>query len=85
MDIKQLESFVCIARTGSMTSASEVLYLTTPALAQQLNRLEREVRVPLFTRSPRGMTLTPAGEVFLEDAQQILEMTQRMLNRCRET
>ena len=85
MDIKQLESFVCIARTGSMTSAAEVLYLSTPALAQQINRLEREVRVPLFNRSPRGMTLTPAGEVFLEDAQQILEMTQRMLNRCRET
>ena len=85
MDIKQLESFVCIARTGSMTSAAEVLYLSTPALAQQSHRLERAVRVPLFTRSPRGMTLTPAGEVFLEDAQQILEMTQRMLNRCRET
>lgn len=85
MDIKQLESFVCIARMGSMTSASEVLYLSTPALAQQINRLEREVRVPLFTRSPRGMTLTPAGEVFLEDAQRILKMTQRMLNRCRET
>ena len=85
MDIKQLESFICIAKTGSMTAASEVLYLTTPALAQQLNRLEREVRVPLFTRSPRGMTLTPAGEVFLEDAQRILELTQQMLNRCRET
>lgn len=85
MDIKQLESFVCIARMGSMTSASEVLYLSTPALAQQINRLEREVCVPLFTRSPRGMTLTPAGEVFLEDAQRILKMTQRMLNRCRET
>lgn len=85
MDIKQLESFVCIARTGSMTSAAEVLYLSTPALAQQINRLEREVRVPLFNRSPRGMSLTPAGEVFLEDAQQILDMTQRMLNRCRET
>ena len=85
MDIKQLESFVCIARMGSMTSASEVLYLSTPALAQQITRLEREVRVPLFTRSPRGMTLTPAGEVFLEDAQRILEMTQHMLYRCRET
>ena len=48
MDIKQLESFVCIARMGSMTSASEVLYLSTPALAQQITRLEREVRVPLF-------------------------------------
>ena len=85
MDIKQLESFVCIARMGSMTSASEVLYLSTPALAQQITRLEREVRVPLFIRSPRGMTLTPAGVVFLEDAQRILELTQQMLNRCRET
>ena len=85
MDIKQLESFICIAKTGSMTAASEVLYLSTPALAQQINRLEREVRVPLFSRSPRGMTLTPAGVVFLEDAQRILELTQQMLNRCRET
>lgn len=84
MDIKQLKSFVCIARTGSMTSAAELVFLSTPALAQQINRLEREVGVPLFNRSPRGMTLTPAGEVFLEDAQQILDMTQRMLARCRE-
>ena len=43
MDIKQLESFVCIARMGSMTSASEVLYLSTPALAQQITRLERNL------------------------------------------
>ena len=33
MDIKQLESFICIAKTGSMTAASEALYLSTPALA----------------------------------------------------
>lgn len=84
MDIKQLEAFVCVARMGSMTAASEALYLSTPALAQQINRLEREVRVPLFHRSPRGMTLTPAGKVFLEDARNILEMTESMLNRCRD-
>ena len=85
MDIRQLESFVCVAKMGSMTAAAEVLYLSTPALAQQINRLEREVRVPLFHRSPRGMTLTPAGQVFCEDARKVLYMTEDMLRRCRET
>lgn len=85
MDIKQLESFICVAKTGSMTSAAQVLYLTAPALAQQINRLEKEVRVPLFHRSPRGMTLTPAGKVFYEDAKKVLDMTANMMHRCRET
>lgn len=85
MDSKQLESFICVARTGSMTAAAQILYLTPPALAQQMNRLEREVHVPLFTRSPRGMTLTPAGKAFYEDACKVLDMTDQMLRRCRET
>lgn len=84
MDIKQLETFVCVAHTGSMTAAAQVLYLSVPALAQQINQLEKEVHVPLFVRSPRGMSLTPAGQAFYADAQQILDLTTQSIQRCQE-
>lgn len=84
MDVKQLESFVCVARMGSMTSAAQTLYLSAPALAQHINQLEKEAKVSLFQRSPRGMKLTPAGEIFYEDALKVLELTNSMLLRCRE-
>lgn len=84
MDIKQLESFVCVAKTGSMTAAAQQLYLTPPALAQQMNRLEKEIGVQLLIRSPRGVTLTPAGMSLFEDAQQVIGLAEDMLHRCRK-
>lgn len=84
MDIKQLESFVLVAKTGSMTAAAQNLYLSAPALAQQMNRLEKEIGVSLLIRSPRGVTLTPAGKSLLQDAEQIIALADGMLSRCRQ-
>jgi len=58
---------VAIAETGSLTRAAERLGLAQPALTQTLNRLERELGVPLFARSRRGAALTEAGFAVLDD------------------
>src|SRR4051812_4419660 len=72
MEISQLQSFIYIAQTGSITATAEKLFLTQPAVTQQLRSLERELGLPLFERTGRGMRLTPAGDALVPYAQQSL-------------
>ncbi len=73
MDSGQLEAFVRVARVGNLGPVAAELFLTQPALTARLQRLEREVGGALFTRSRRGMRLTPAGRAFLPYAERMLE------------
>ena len=73
MDSGQLEAFVRVARVGRLGPVAAALFLTQPALTSRLQRLEREVGGPLFSRSRRGMRLTPAGRAFLPYAERLLE------------
>lgn len=54
-----------------MGRAAQKLSMTQPPLSRRIQKLEREVGVPLFIRQPAGMTLTPAGKRFLTDAYRI--------------
>lgn len=83
MDTRQLDMFVRVAESGSMTATAQEIFISVPALAQQINRLEKEVGVALFSRSTHGMTLTPAGVAFLPDAQRVLRLTAQMVDKCR--
>ena len=85
MDLKQLETFVCVAKTGSMTSAAKMLYLTPPTLARQIDLLEEEMGVKLFSRSTQGMVLTQTGRICFETSQRILDMAAQMKQKCRES
>ncbi|MDQ1081610.1 LysR family transcriptional regulator [Pseudoroseomonas cervicalis] len=70
MELRHLRYFVAIAETGSLTVAAETrLHTAQPSLSRQLRDLEHEVGVPLFTRSARGIALTPAGRAFLDHAR----------------
>jgi DNA-binding transcriptional LysR family regulator len=62
MDIRRLQSFLRIADEGSMSRAARVLGVAQPALSRQMRLLEEALGVALFTRNPRGMELTEAGE-----------------------
>lgn len=76
MDIARLETFLAIASEGNMTRAAAQLHLTQPAVSAQLARLEEEVGQPLFDRTPKGMALTEAGQIFrvyVEEALASLE------------
>jgi len=55
-----------------VTRAAQRLQLAQPALSQAIARLESQVGVRLLERGPRGVTVTPAGEAFLEKAQATL-------------
>ncbi|APW37832.1 LysR family transcriptional regulator [Rhodoferax koreense] len=84
MELRHLRYFVATAELGSITRASEKLFMAQPPLSAQLKQLEDEVGVPLFVRMPRGVRLTEAGVSFLEDARAILARSQQAGQRARE-
>ena len=83
MKLSQLRTFVAVRDTGSFSGASRVLNLAQPAVSKQVAQLERELGVALFIRAPGGVRLTEAGETFLLEAQQILELNDRAIARTR--
>src|SRR5918992_4692036 len=72
MEIRQLKAFLAIADARTFTAAAQRIHYTQAALSMQIKQLEREVGVPLFTRMPRRVVLTEAGERLLARAQHIL-------------
>lgn len=88
MEFRQCRYFVAVCDAGSLLAASRLLHVAQPALGQQIAALEHEFGQQLFTRSNRGMVLTPAGEVFLGHARQLLadaERARQALNQAQET
>ena len=81
MDLKQLEYIVKIEEEGSITHAAEKLFITQSALNQQLLKLEKELGVPLFTRSRSSCVPTESGLIYLESARQILAIKRDTYNR----
>src|SRR5688572_24468244 len=70
MELRHLRYFVAVAETGSLTEAAESrLHTSQPSLSRQIRDLEIEVGAQLLVRGPRGVTLTPAGRVFLDHAR----------------
>ena len=73
LETKQLRIFKAIVEVGSFTGAGEHLDLSQPAISQQMRALEEQVGVPLLVRTGRSTRPTPAGEVLLQCARQVLE------------
>lgn len=73
MELRHLRYFIAVAEAKNFTKASQRLRVAQPALGRQVNDLEDELQVKLFERSPRGATLTTAGEAFLVEARAVLE------------
>ena len=72
MEIRQLKAFLAIAEAKTFTAGAKVTNVTQAAISMQIRQLEDEVGLPLFTRTPRRVILTEAGEHLLERARSIL-------------
>jgi LysR family transcriptional regulator, hca operon transcriptional activator len=73
MELRHLRYFIAVAEEGSLTLAAERrLFTAQPSLSRQIRDLEYELGVELLVRSARGVTLTEAGRVFLDQARLVL-------------
>jgi DNA-binding transcriptional LysR family regulator len=83
MELRQLRYFVAVAETRNISRAAQKLFLTQPALSRQIKALEEEIGQCLLERQAHSIRLTPAGEVLLLEAREVLERADLMLERVR--
>jgi len=79
---KHLDSFIKTAKHGSFTKAAKELFISTTALIQQIKLLEKHLGVQLFIRTSRGVTLTMAGKSILQDAENIIRISNDAIERA---
>jgi DNA-binding transcriptional LysR family regulator len=72
MELRHLRYFVAVGEEQHYGRAASKLRVAQPALSRQIQDLEEEMGFKLFERLPRGVKLSAAGKLFLEDAQRIL-------------
>ena len=71
MEIRQIQYFLSIVETSSFSAAADEFYISQSSLSKRIIALEEELEVVLFDRSKRKVSLTNAGEAFLEHARKI--------------
>lgn len=73
METRELAYFVAVAELLHFGQAAQKLGIAQPPLSRAIRQLERRLGVTLFDRANRRTTLTPAGEVLLDEARRVLE------------
>lgn len=84
MELRHLRYFVAVAEELSFRKAAQRLNVSRPALSKQVKDLEDEMGVKLLERDTVSVTLTKAGEIFLEDSQQLLHDAEHSIQRAKE-
>ena len=83
MELRHLRYFVAVAEALNFTKASARLRVAQPALSRQMTDLEDELGVDLMKRSPRGVTLTAEGKLFLEKTRHLLKLADESVEQVR--
>jgi len=84
MDLDQLHTFLEIVRLKSFSKAAQTCYRTQPAISAQVRQLEQELNTTLFERLGTRISLTTAGRIFGEYAEQILDLRRRAQDSINE-
>ena len=77
----ELQSFVSVVDSGSISAAAEQMGLTASAVSRTLSRLEHKLGTTLLNRTTRRMELTEEGRYFLDQARQILQQMEALEER----
>jgi DNA-binding transcriptional LysR family regulator len=85
MELRQLRFFVAVAEEGNISRAAQKIFLTQPALSRQIKALEEELGQCVLERQAHSIRLTPAGEVLLHEARELLAHADLVLERVGAT
>jgi DNA-binding transcriptional LysR family regulator len=83
MELRHLRYFVTVAEELHFRKAAEKLHIVQPALSKQISALERELGIQLLDRDRRHVSLTPAGQAFMEEALEVLAQADGAVSRAR--
>ena len=82
LELRQICYFLMVVRCGnSFSRAAEQLPIERPPLSQRIRALEKHLKVDLFDRRRRPLSLTPAGQVFWERSHQALEQKESSIGK----
>lgn len=73
MTLQQLRFALEVANKGSMNEAAKSLYISQPSLSNAIKDLEKEIKITIFIRTNRGVTISNEGAEFLGYARQVLQ------------
>src|SRR5258708_7751939 len=83
MELRHLRYFLAVGEALNFTKAAAQLRVAQPALSRQVQDLEDEIGVDLLRRSPRGVTLTAEGKLFLEEVRELLKRADESVEKVR--
>ena len=83
MELRHLRYFLAVAEELSFTKAAAKLHIAQPALGRQVQDVEDEIGVDLLSRSPRGVTLTAEGKLFLAEVRELLKRCDESVEKVR--
>lgn len=81
LELDIMKTFVAIAETGNFTTAAETVFRTPSAVSMQIKKLEDMLRVSLFRRDARSVTLTHHGEILLSYAKRMITLNNEAVSR----
>ena len=84
MDLNELQVFLDVNKYGSFEKVAEERFLSQRSISKQMKHLENELQVKLFFRGRNKISLTPAGFAFVEQAKELVNLTEQSIFQIRE-
>ena len=76
MTLQQLKYVVVVADKGSINEAAKCLFISQPSLSNAIKELEHEIKITIFIRNNRGISISPEGAEFLGYARQVIQQSE---------
>ena len=78
MNTRHAQLVLAVVREGSFTAAAKSLFVTQPTLSQQIRQIEQQLGQPIFERGTTPISLTPAGQIYVQSARRFLQIEAQM-------